>query len=52
MVGAMAASGVLHGAGFVSVLLPWPVMTASLVATGALIGARLGGADIDGRGSA
>lgn len=45
MVGSMVASGVLHGADVISVMLPWPVITASLVVTGALIGARLGTID-------
>jgi membrane AbrB-like protein len=45
MVGSMIASGVLHGADVISVMLPWPVITASLVVTGALIGARLGTVD-------
>lgn len=45
IVGAMIASGVLHGADLVSIMLPWPVIMACLVATGALIGARLGSAD-------
>jgi membrane AbrB-like protein len=45
MVGSMIASGVLHGADVISVTLPWPVITASLVMTGALIGARLGTVD-------
>jgi uncharacterized protein len=45
MVGSMIASGVLHGADVITVMLPWPVITACLVATGALIGARLGTVD-------
>ena len=45
MVGSMIASGVLHGAGAISVMLPWPVITACLVTTGALIGARVGAVD-------
>ena len=45
MVGSMIASGVLHGADVINVMLPWPVITACLVATGALIGARLGTVD-------
>ncbi len=45
IVGAMIASGVLHGAGIVSIMLPWPVIIACLLCTGALIGARLGSAD-------
>lgn len=45
MVGSMIASGVLHGADVISVIFPWPVITACLVATGALIGARLGTID-------
>jgi membrane AbrB-like protein len=45
IVGSMVASGVLHGAGLVSIMLPWPVIMACLVCTGALIGTRLGNAD-------
>lgn len=45
MVGSMIASGVVHGADIVSIMPPPPVITASLVATGALIGARLGSVD-------
>ena len=45
MVGSMVASGVLHGADIISIMLPWPVITACLVATGALIGARIGTVD-------
>ncbi len=46
IVGSMIASAVLHGAGWVSVVMPAPVIIASLVAMGALIGTRLGGADL------
>jgi uncharacterized protein len=46
IVGAMAASGVLHGAGLVHAFLPVPVAIASFVVMGAMIGTRLGGADI------
>src|SRR3954463_13193490 len=46
IVGAMAASGVLHGGGFVHAFLPVPVAIASFVVMGAMIGTRLGGADI------
>jgi len=45
MVGSMIASGVLHGADVINIMLPWPVITACLVATGALIGARVGTVD-------
>jgi uncharacterized protein len=43
IVGAMVASGALHGSGFVHVNLPAPVIVASFVMTGALIGARFSG---------
>src|SRR3954470_16712776 len=46
IVGAMAASGVLHGGGFVHAFLPVPVAIGSFVVMGAMIGTRLGGADI------
>jgi len=46
IVGAMAASGVLHGGGFVHAFLPVPVAILSFVVMGAMIGTRLGGADI------
>jgi membrane AbrB-like protein len=46
IVGAMAASGVLHGAGLVHAFLPVPVAIVSFVVMGAMIGTRLGGADI------
>src|SRR2546423_6324289 len=46
IVGAMAASGVLHGGGFVHAFLPVPVAICSFVVMGAMIGTRLGGADI------
>ena len=46
IVGAMTASGVLHGAGWVHAFLPVPVAIASFVVMGAMIGTRLGGADI------
>jgi membrane AbrB-like protein len=46
IVGAMAASGVLHGAGWVHAFLPVPVAIASFIVMGAMIGTRLGGADI------
>ena len=45
-VGAMAASGVLHGGGFVHAFLPVPVAICSFIVMGAMIGTRLGGADI------
>lgn len=45
MVGSMVASGVLHGADIIDIMLPWPAIAACLVATGALIGARLGTVD-------
>jgi membrane AbrB-like protein len=46
IVGAMAASGVLHGGGWVHAFLPVPVAICSFVVMGAMIGTRLGGADI------
>src|SRR5436853_1209530 len=46
IVGAMAASGVLHGGGWVHAFLPVPVAIGSFVVMGAMIGTRLGGADI------
>src|SRR5205085_7457507 len=46
IVGAMAASGVLHGGGFVHAFLPVPVAIGSFVIMGAMIGTRLGGAAI------
>ena len=46
IVGAMAASGVLHGSGWVHAFLPVPVAIASFIVMGAMIGTRLGGADI------
>jgi membrane AbrB-like protein len=49
IVGAMTASGVLHGGGFVHAFLPVPVAIASFVVMGAMIGTRLGGADLRAR---
>src|SRR5204863_157965 len=46
ILGAMAASGVLHGAGLVHAFLPVPVAIVSFIVMGAMIGTRLGGADI------
>jgi membrane AbrB-like protein len=46
IVGAMAASGVLHGGGWVHAFLPVPVAICSFVVMGAMIGTRLGGADL------
>jgi uncharacterized protein len=46
ILGAMAASGVLHGGGWVHAFLPVPVAIGSFVVMGAMIGTRLGGADI------
>src|SRR3954463_15539473 len=45
IVGAMAASGVLHGSGPVHAFLPVPVAICSFIVMGAMIGTRLGGAD-------
>jgi membrane AbrB-like protein len=42
----MAASGVLHGSGLVHAFLPVPVAICSFIVMGAMIGTRLGGADI------
>src|ERR1044071_4691516 len=44
IVGAMAASGVLHGSGAVHAFLPIPVAICSFIVMGAMIGTRLGGA--------
>jgi membrane AbrB-like protein len=46
IVGAMAASGILHGSGAVHAFLPVPVAIGSFIVMGAMIGTRLGGADI------
>jgi membrane AbrB-like protein len=46
ILGAMAASGVLHGSGAVHAFLPVPVAICSFIVMGAMIGTRLGGADI------
>jgi membrane AbrB-like protein len=46
IVGAMAASGILHGGGWVHAFLPVPVAVCSFIVMGAMIGTRLGGADI------
>src|ERR1044072_5511333 len=46
IVGAMAASGVLHGSGAVHAFLPVPIAICSFIVMGAMIGTRLGGADI------
>jgi len=46
IVGAMAASGILHGSGVVHAFLPVPVAILSFIIMGAMIGTRLGGADI------
>jgi uncharacterized protein len=46
IVGAMAASGVLHGGGFVHAFLPVPIAILSFIVMGAMIGTRLGGADL------
>jgi membrane AbrB-like protein len=46
IVGAMAASGILHGSGWVHAFLPVPVAICSFIVMGAMIGTRLGGADI------
>jgi membrane AbrB-like protein len=46
IVGAMAASGVLHGTGFVKVSLPPALAISSFVLLGAVIGVRFAGADV------
>jgi membrane AbrB-like protein len=46
IVGAMAASGLLHGTGLVKVSLPPPVAIASFVVLGAIIGERFAGTDV------
>lgn len=46
IVGAMAASGVLHGSGLVHVSLPLPVVITSFVLTGAMIGSRFAGTNV------
>lgn len=46
IVGAMAASGILHGSGLVHVSLPAPVVIASFVMTGAMIGSRFAGTNV------
>lgn len=46
IVGSMVASGILHGAGWVHAFLPAPVAICSFIVMGAMIGTRLGGADI------
>jgi membrane AbrB-like protein len=46
IVGAMAASGILHGSGWVHAFLPVPVAICSFIVMGAMIGTRLGGANI------
>jgi membrane AbrB-like protein len=46
IVGAMTASGVLHGSGIVHVSLPFPVVVTSFVLTGALIGSRFAGTNV------
>jgi membrane AbrB-like protein len=46
IVGSMVASGILHGAGWVHAFLPVPVAICSFIVMGAMIGTRLGGADL------
>lgn len=46
IVGAMAASGLLHGFGLVTVSLPPPIAIASFVVLGATIGVRFAGTDV------
>lgn len=46
IVGAMAASGLLHGSGLVTVSLPPPIAIASFVVLGATIGVRFAGTDV------
>ena len=45
ILGSMAASGILHGTGWVHAFLPVPVAIFSFIIMGAMIGTRLGGAD-------
>jgi len=45
ILGSMAASGVLHGTGWVHAFMPVPVAIFSFIIMGAMIGTRLGGAD-------
>jgi membrane AbrB-like protein len=46
IVGAMTASGLLHGSGIVHVSLPSPIVIASFVMTGAMIGSRFVGTNL------
>jgi uncharacterized protein len=43
IVGAMAASGILHGSGAINIALPTPITITSFVMTGAMIGSRFAG---------
>ena len=44
--GAMAGSGVLHGAGLVSAVLPWWIGSGAVVVLGAVVGARFANASL------
>jgi uncharacterized protein len=44
--GAMAASGVLHGAGLISAALPWWIGSAAVVVLGAVVGSRFANASL------
>jgi uncharacterized protein len=46
LLGAMAASGVLHGTGLVKVNLPLPAAIVAFIVMGSIIGARFAGTDI------
>jgi membrane AbrB-like protein len=46
IVGAMTASGILHGSGMVHVSLPYPIVVTSFVMTGAMIGSRFAGTNV------
>jgi len=46
ILGSMAASGILHGTGWVHAFLPVPVVIFSFIIMGSMIGTRLGGADL------
>jgi membrane AbrB-like protein len=45
MFGAMIASGILHGGGFIQAALPWWVAAVAIVGIGAVTGARFSGID-------
>ena len=45
MFGAMLASGILHGGGFIDAALPWWVAGAAVIGIGAVTGSRFAGTD-------